>query len=150
MNDIEWRKNLTRWTCGDLSAAAMLIDIWRIAELWDDLIDRDKPVKDEDINAAFYTAIISLPRNEFYQRHFLQINPLMESAIIDWHAANALEKNGSEVALRQAYVLRCSLVNLIVVAAKIIGGMDLARTVSGEVRMSGDTWTEYALKHRVQ
>ncbi len=150
MIDVPWGDSLTRWTRGNVAAADLVRSLWQIVELWDDLIDKDAEILDADINAAMYAALITLPRNQFYMQNFQQLNILIEAAIIDWFTANNFERSKSESALRQSYVLRCSLVKVIVAIARIIGGIDLAVTVSSEIHLLGDTWAEYALNHGVQ
>ncbi len=128
---------------GDADALAFLLGVHAVVELWDDLIDRDKSVADTDIHAAFYTALVTLPRNPFYQRNFSLLNPVFEAAIFDWHTANALEVKGGD-GLHMAYALRCGVQMLTVMAARIVGGTEWAKQVGVELREMGDTWAEYS------
>jgi hypothetical protein len=124
--------------------------VFDVFELWDDLIDKDKPVDQKDINDAFYTVFVKLPRDQFYNQHFSLFNPIIETTILDWFSANELEATLKIDALRQSYVLRCSAQQLIVMAARIVGGVEWATAVNTELRMMGDTWNEYAEKHGVK
>lgn len=134
---------------GDMEALAFIEALHQIVDLWDDLIDRDKCVSDEEISLAFTNALISLPRNSFYVRHFSLLNPLIDAGITDWHTANALEATKDEINLREAYVLRCSLLTVTIMVAKIIGGPEWARQISFELRTLGDEWPAYSTKHGV-
>lgn len=138
-----------KWMCGNHDATQFLLTVHKIVEAWDDLIDRDKATGDKEINGAFYAALITLPRNPFYAQNFMVLNPIMESAILDWHAANALEKMGSVERLRTSFVLRAAGMALTVMAAKIVGGVDWAAQVNTELRQMGDTWADYCAKHGV-
>lgn len=120
------------WLKGDQSAAAFVIDLRNVVEVWDDLIDKDKPVKPEDINGSFYTALVGLPRNRFYQEHFALLSPLVEAMIVDWHAANALEKSNTEA----AWALRFTFISVVAMCARIIGGLEWAQSVNA------DLWNE--------
>lgn len=135
---------------GNQAALEFLAAFHQIIEVWDDLIDKDNQVSDVAINAAFHIALISLPRNPFYREHFNVINPVIDSAILDWLAANELEKSTKECDLREAYVLRCSCLSVTVQCAKIIGGVEWAASINHELRSLPDQWPEYAAKHRVQ
>ena len=135
---------LGKWLKGDGEAAALVLAIHGIVEIWDDLIDRDKPISAESVNQAFYAALIAVPRNRFYQQHFTALSPIIESAILDWNTATALEAARDAEGLRTAFVLRCSGLALTVMCARIVGGVAWARQVNLELRQMGDTWAEYS------
>ena len=142
---------ILRMLQGNTDALAMILDIHRIVEVWDDLLDKDKPVSDSALNATIAAALITLPRNPFYARNFNLLSPILEMAIMDWHAASELERIGGE-ALRTSYALRCAFYALTVMAAKIIGGAEWAQKVSVELRQAGmkaDPWADYAEEHGV-
>lgn len=139
---------IAKATRGEPDAAAFLTGLHRIVDIWDDLIDKDKPVDDAAINAAFYAALVAIPRNPFYRAHFALLSPLIESAIIDWHTANALEKTGGDD-LRTAHALRCAGYSVLIMCARIIGGVEWAEEVSLELRSGQSDWAEYAEKHKV-
>ncbi len=134
---------------GDVDALAFLLGVHAIVEVWDDLIDGDKVVADTDINAAFYAALIILPRNAFYQRNFTLLNPVFEAAIFDWHTANSLEAKGGDD-LHTSYMLRCGVLMLTVMSARIVGGIEWAKKVGVELREMGDTYAEYSAQFGVK
>lgn len=137
------REKITAWMKGDEEAAAFIVSVHEIVELWDDLIDRDKTLEPESINTVFHAALITLPRNAFYRRHFLELNPILESAILDWHTANALEARRQGDDLHGAFMLRCGVMALTTMSAKIIGGVMWARQVGMELRSDGESWADY-------
>ena len=117
---------------GDRYAISMICDFARCSQVWDDLIDQDKPVPAKDINMAFIAVFSSIPRNPFYQTNLHEIQPIIELAIIDWMTANLLESEKRMPEL--SWVLRDSLTSLLICCAKIIGGMDWAISVSPKIR----------------
>lgn len=133
---------LSKWLRGHKEAIDMVLMVHDIVELWDDLIDKDKVPTSDDINRVFRTVLIELPRNGFYQDNFAQLNTLIESAIFDWHTANAFEAKKEH--LETAFGLRCTIQSVTVIAARIIGGNEWAQKVSNEIRSAGETWAEYA------
>ena len=141
-------EKMAEFVKGDPDALAFLLDVHTIVELWDDLIDRDKALAPADINAAFYAAMITLPRNAFYQRNFTLLSPVLEAAIMDWHTANSLEAQG--VNLQMSYALRCGVQMLTVMAARITGGIEWAKQVGVELRGMGDTWADYSAQFGVK
>jgi len=110
-----------------------LLDLWHI---WDDLIDKDKPVLDATINHAFITALVTLPRNDFYQANFWVLNPIVSSAITNWIASTTLERE--EDSLDIAYRLRSSYLDILSMVAEIIGGRDWATFVSIDLQKASN------------
>ncbi len=117
---------------GDRYAISMVNDLSRVSQVWDDLIDKDKPVSDDGINRTFIILLSSLPRNPFYQANLREIQPIIESTIIDWMTSNLFENE--KRLFRVSYILRDSLAALLICCAKIIGGMDWALAISPKVR----------------
>lgn len=132
-------------TKGDKSAADFLSCVADIAHVWDDLIDQDHEVDPESIHWAFTTALITLPRNAFYQRHFEWLNPLLLSSINNWRVANSLESGDDEADKRIAFISRSSYVDLITQVAFIIGGSDWVRQVGATIRrfVHSEGWEGY-------
>jgi len=113
---------------GNDAAVSFIEALFSAWHIWDDLIDKDKEITDENINQAFFTAFIKIPRNPFYQANFNILNPLLENAFINWFAANKLEKIKEN--LDAAYALRNINLSIIVACANIIGGVDWAASVA--------------------
>lgn len=139
------RELTTIYFKGDEAAVNFIVDLFASWHIWDDLIDKDKPVSDEDVNLSFINAYIKLPRNYFYQANFKTLNPLMENAILSWMAANQLEKNKENLEL--SYALRNNYLSIITACAGIIGGDDWAIEVAIDVQKKmakNDSFEAYA------
>lgn len=136
---------LLRVVCGNESAAHFLDLITNILHLWDDLQDKDKPITAEDINLAFWNALIELPRNAFYRQNFAELNPILAVAIQNWHAANEMEATESADDKQIAFIVRSSYVDLVIQSARICGGYEWARKVTTEIRRfwHGETFAGY-------
>jgi hypothetical protein len=119
---------------GHPDAAEFCITLVEVLHLWDDLIDKDKPVSPEAINKAFWQALVELPRNRFYQEHFHDLIPCLMTAIQNWHAANGMEETGSELDKEIAFILRSSYADIVIQAAHLTGGYDWARQITPLVR----------------
>lgn len=126
----EWRQDrdlrLLTWFGGDRAALEFLYSISKITELWDDLIDKDKPITPEQINDAMFDALITLPCNPFYTRHATYLAPIMIAAISSWQDANTLAK-GTRSQKALAYTLRNMDVQVIMAIITILRGRDKAR-----------------------
>lgn len=114
-------------------AVQFILAIGDAAELWDDLIDQDKPIHAMDVNRVFTTLTTVLPLNPFFDAHKLQLVPLLVAGINAWHDATELEK-GSDNDKAMAYVLRDWYVELTMFVVYLTRGQDTMRTLSLEIR----------------
>jgi hypothetical protein len=114
-------------------AVQFILAIGDAAELWDDLIDQDKPIHASDVNRVFATLTTVLPLNPFFDANKLQLIPLLVAGINAWHDATELEK-GSDNDKALAYVLRDWYVELTMFVVYLTRGQDTMRTLSLEIR----------------
>lgn len=109
----EWRAlrntKLLEWFDGDQSAVEFIIALSSIAELWDDLIDKDKELTPEEINQVFWNALVTLPCNEFFNTHKAFLMPLILQGINAWHDSVELEAGPEN---DRAYALTLRLLTL--------------------------------------
>lgn len=119
---------------GNAAAVDLVLNIADIAGIWDDLIDRDKPVSDAQINRAFGIALLELPKNPFYQAHCLDLLPVMTTGTLNWLTANEYEKQQDKEAHALAHVLRYGIADLVLFIAYLIGGQEWAQQVAPELR----------------
>jgi len=119
---------------GNAEAVAFFDGMTKVAQVWDDMIDRDRQSTPAEINEAFWQALVLMPRNAFYRAHFAELAPLVASAIVNWHGANALEQEGSDADLDIAFATRGEYVNLLLQSALLIGGVEWAVAVAPVVR----------------
>jgi hypothetical protein len=129
---------------------AALVFVRRMAlvmHTWDDLIDRDAPLADADINTAFVQALIDLPLNSFYIEHFNRLNAIVLNSITNWRIANELERNDTpqDGDHTIAFIIRSSYIDLAVQSALFIGGLDWAVACGVELRRwaHSEGWAKY-------
>lgn len=140
-----WRdardQRLLEWMCGDYAAADYLVAMFHIGEVWDDLIDRDKPVTDSQINDAFVTAIFDLTGNPFFCRHAQFLRPVMLMGINAWLDSVEYERGQNRHWHTWAFVLRNWYMDLVACCAFLTGGFGNMRNVSLEARSFFQTET---------
>lgn len=144
ITDDEQTALLNHALLGNAAAINFCEAVFGISQVWDDLIDRDVVVDNETINMVFWDALITLPNNPFYRAHILTLTPLLQAAIVDWMDANTLEGHG--IHQKQcAFVLRDSLVGIVIHCAFLVGGWEHMRAISVEVRSTlyDETQDEY-------
>ena len=134
-------QKLMRWMRGHVPAVECVGDLFFIFHLLDDLIDKDAQRTDEEICRAFFLALVGLHRNEFFARNAPVLMETIERAYVDWRTANTWERRlpPDRHLLSMAYVLRCSVLNVITKCAELCGGIDWAIEVDPEIRAYGQT-----------
>lgn len=133
------------WALRDNAEAVALCEqLVYVAHGWDDLIDGDAEVEPHRLNRIFWTALIDMPANGFYQRHYGELAPILRQSIADWLDANTLENAGRHGA-QLAFVLRDSFHALAIQCAYLVGGYDWMREVSIAVRAryQDETFDQY-------
>lgn len=122
---------------GSQAAVDYVLMVARVADVWDNLIDKDVAVSEKDINDAFWILSIDIPRNLFYRAHIDDLLPVTAAGIINWMAANKIErdKTSSQRAIEIAHVIRYSIADVILLAALLCGGHEWAAKVGPELRL---------------
>lgn len=129
------REDLVRALKGNMDAVYFCEAWFRVTQVWDDLIDKDRPVSDVDINKAFFTCLVDIPSNPFFARHAGYLVPIINAAIVDFQDANILEK-GSDREKMVAYVIRDTATTIVTHCAYIVGGYEWMSKIGTMVRTS--------------
>lgn len=101
---------VSRELAGHPEALRFLDIVYRSIEVWDDIIDRDNSVTDEDVHAAFTALLVELPFNGFFQVQKATLCPMIFVVITSWHAANALPRDPHGYVLRKEFINLCLMV----------------------------------------
>lgn len=119
---------------GDAEAVQFAVRIFRAAHIWDDLVDKDKPVTDEELYAVFWDLLINLPADRFYQKNFGLLSGTLINAMMNWRIANTLEREGGQKDKSIAFVLRGAYVDILTASALIVGGVDWVKEIGPAIR----------------
>ena len=145
-----WRElrnqKLAEWI-GDEQAIRFILDFSDACELFDDLIDRDKPLEDGHVTRVLWNLLTELPINPFFDTYKFQLIPVIVTGINAWLDANELEK-GDRHDQAFSFVLRDWYMELIALVIYLIHGRDYMRQVSLEIRrfFTKETLDEYRRK----
>ncbi|WP_062269494.1 hypothetical protein [Endozoicomonas arenosclerae] len=151
--DSEQQHELIRfWLDDDASAIDLAYKLISISQVWDDLIDRDKPVNNEAINRMMRFALVEIPKNQFYQTHIQSLHPVMEERLYTWLDANTLEEQGNCRDLRVSYIIRSVITDLIIHLAFLVGGFEWRQKAAVAIRQAvyrdNESFTEYVQELR--
>ena len=125
---------LVRALKGNAEAIRFVQALTGVYDVWDDLIDGD-PVTPEQVDRAFFSALVTVPMNPFFLANREVLQPLILTGMLGWWAANELERRPDSRARRVAYVARCDPANVISMCAALVGGMDWARACGPEIEL---------------
>ncbi len=135
-DSFEWQQlrnaKLKEWI-GDDAAVRFILDFSDTCELFDDLIDKDKPIEDAHVVRVLFTVLTELPLNSFFDFHKVRLVPIIITGINAWLDANALER-GSDNDIVFSYVLRDWYMELVTYVIFLTRGRDYMRAVSVDVR----------------
>ena len=121
------------WFGGDqdaLNVYRMFVDL---AHLWDDLVDKDKPTTENQINNAFLICLVYLPANPFYQTIQRAILPMWLVVVSAYQTANHFEQNKDEHGLEIAHTLRYAVGNIVAYMVHVCVGPEKAAEILPEV-----------------
>lgn len=123
------------------AAAAWLLDLWHVTQVFDDLADGDAVDRDT-LDGAIYASLVDLPANPFYVAHAGQLSPLVASAVLKWKASDTAERNGA--ADERSFMWRAAYYDIILMVVKICHGPKLAMHVADKVMaLYGESFDEY-------
>lgn len=148
----QWRvlrdAKLLEWMLGDKDAVRFLVAVSTVAECWDDLID-EAVVTEQRIHRAFTDALIGLNFNPFFVRHRDMLLPAMIMSINGWLDANDMQRSSDRTQRACAFVLRNLGIELIPLAAMLVGGWEHMRDVSQPVRefFAHETFEQWEAEH---
>lgn len=129
-----------------LDVYRMLVDL---AHVWDDLIDKDKEVSQDDINRAFMICLAYLPANPFYKVIQHQVFPLWIAVASAYETANQYEKTKDAHGIELAHNLRYAAGHIVAYMVHICVGDIKAKEFMPEIWKSvvPERFDEYRKEH---
>lgn len=125
---------LRHWLKDNSDAIQLANDYSTVSQIWDDLHDGDKPVTRAQVDYMMQLSLIDIPRNPFFQSHYLELMPMVQHCLFTWMDANTLEAKGDDTDLQVAYIIRSVTTDLIIHMAGIIGGSVWRRQAALNIR----------------
>jgi hypothetical protein len=107
-----------------LNVYRMFVDL---AHLWDDLVDKDKEVTEDEINNAFLICLVYLPVNPFYRSIQDQILPMWITVVSAFQTANKFEKDKDAHGIEISHGLRYAAGNIMAYMIHVCVGAEEAK-----------------------
>lgn len=108
----------------------MLLDVMHI---WDDLVDRDKPVVEDDINRAFFMSLQMIPTHPLWN---VGLSTMLTSVYLRWHTATHIERDkaATDNDLAKAWMLRAGVFDLFELLCQQLFGLAWAEDCGPAIR----------------
>jgi hypothetical protein len=137
------------WFGGNKDALDIFNSLVDLVHIWDDLIDKDKPVSDADINKAFLIALVYMPSNPFYQKIQSHILPMWVTAASAFEVANKFERDRDEHGLEIAHNLRYAAGHVVAYMSIMCVGYNKAKEFLPVIwkTIVNDRFEEYRKEH---
>lgn len=124
------------------------MDIYYIAQVWDDLVDGDNQQSAENISRAFKLSLIGLYQNPFFSRNMADLLPIMISVIHQWEDANILEKSEHDNERCMAWMLRAGIYQIFHYCAWLVGGDSWINQIGPDIRkLYGEPLEDFLKEH---
>lgn len=124
------RDMMMGWFCGDESAVDLAIELFDLAQQWDDLVDEGDISKANPVLAYLGFRLSYRP---FFARYEALLRPALLVAYLGWRDANVLEW-GDAADKEKAFMLRAGIYDVFALMAWIIGGEDHSARVGPSIR----------------
>ena len=121
------------WFGGNQDALNLYRMFRDLAHTWDDLVDKDKPVTEAEINNAFLICLVYMPANPFYQRIQAAVLPMWITVVSAYQTANSFERNKDEHGVEISHTLRYAAGNIVAYAVHVCVGQEKAAEIMPEV-----------------
>ncbi len=129
-----------------LNVFRMLVDL---AHTWDDLVDKDKPAGETEINNAFLVCLVYLQANPFYRSIQEQIWPMWLTVVSAYETANKFERAKDPHGIEIAHGLRYAAGHIIAYTVHVCVGAEKAKEMLPEVwkAVYFERYDEYRKEH---
>lgn len=122
-------------------ATVWLLDLWHMAQVFDDVADGDA-VDRRDLDMAVWKALVAMPANSFYTAHVAALQPALATAILKWKASDDAERGGR--ADERSFVWRAAYYDIVLLVVLLAHGYPKAMELAEKVMaLYGESFAKY-------
>lgn len=118
---------------GDVDALNMYKMFIDLSHVWDDMVDKDNKLTEDQINNAFLICLVYLPSNPFYQKIQRDIMPMWITVVSAFQTGNQFEKDKDEHGIEIAHNLRYAAGHILAYAVHVCVGPEKAKGILPEL-----------------
>ena len=121
------------WFGGNEYALQMYRMLVDLVHTWDDLIDKDREVSEQEINNAFLIALVYMPSNPFYRQIQEHVMPMWVTVLSAYEVANKFERDKDAHGLEIAHNLRFAAGHVVSYMVQACVGYEKSREIMPEI-----------------
>lgn len=122
-------------------AAMWLLDLWHMAQVFDDVADGDTVAR-QDLDRAVWKGLVAMPSNPFFTAHIGALQPAIATAILKWKASDDAERAGQ--ADERSFVWRAAYYDIVLLVVLLVHGYDKAMEKASVVMaLYGEKFSDY-------
>ena len=121
------------WFGGNEHALQMYRMLVDLVHTWDDLIDRDREVSEQEINNAFLIALVYMPINPFYRQIQEHVMPMWVTVLSAYEVANKFERDKDAHGLEIAHNLRFAAGHVVSYMVQACVGYEKSREIMPDI-----------------
>jgi hypothetical protein len=130
---IDTKVGKLEWFGGNEYALHMYRMLVDLVHTWDDLIDKDREVSEQEINNAFLIALVYMPSNPFYRQIQEHIMPMWVTVLSAYEVANKFERDKDAHGLEIAHNLRFAAGHVVSYMVQACVGYEKSREIMPEI-----------------
>jgi hypothetical protein len=122
-------------------AAAWLLNLWDVIQVFDDLYDRDE-VSRHAVLTTVWRVLVAMPANPFYKVNEPHLSPIIANALFKWQAANVAEDDNAPTEV--SFVWRAAFYDVVLMVVALCHGPDKALEMAHDVMgLYGEKYADY-------
>ena len=143
------QKGKLEWFGGNQDALNMYRMLVDLAHTWDDLVDKDNPATESNINNAFLICLVYLQANPFYRSIQEQVWPMWVTVVSAYETANQFERDKDPHGIEISHTLRYAAGHIIAYAVHACVGAEKAKEFLPDVwkNIVFERFDEYRKEH---
>lgn len=141
-----------QWTKGNPEAAKLILDLFKVGHLADNIYDNDSEDVSGDLAKLVAVMFTSISLNPFFINHRATLAPLMSICGAKWDTTNKLRKHSNSNVRKYAFVTK-GVDDFLYMIALLCGGYDHAVSLmlylTEEYYKNSETFNEWELRHGI-
>lgn len=123
---------------GNDAALRFMWALWCFTHMFDDLVDKDKPVAQAVAGRELVRFVEQIALNPFFRNHATTLTTLLVSAINRWVLGDEMAMSDDAGKRTMARSVRCGDIDVYLHIAYLVGGWDHMRAMSALVNFDGE------------
>jgi len=123
------------------NATAWLLDLWRLTQFFDDVVDGDL-IRPQAAHDAVWKAFVTFPANPFYVTNATVLQAALATAVLKWEASHTAERTC--MADERSFMWRAAYYDIVLLVVLLCQGYESAMAKAPTVMaLYGEKFSDY-------